>query len=284
MPKQPNHFVSKFRGEVGQRHKPVAVAIEEAIISDHQGIHPALRNRIKCCRSEIRFAGRVDDLHMNTNPLCFIIQILQLNGDVRRFGVHQHCNTHQARSELSWTIVYGIASALALMFLITSAAAADSDIDNLDACNGKASVSPDLQIEACTALTKSADNPKVLAVIYNNRGSAYVAKEQYDLAIKDYDEAIKDDPGYAKAFNNRGVAYQKKAEYDRAIQDFDAVIKLDPNYANAFANRVETYRKKGDYVSATKDFDEAIRVQPNLSVLQNERCWTRTIMGARQRH
>jgi tetratricopeptide (TPR) repeat protein len=95
------------------------------------------------------------------------------------------------------------------MFLMTSAVADDSDIDNVAACNGKAA-SPDLQIEGCTALTKSADNPKVLAIIYNNRGNAYVAKGQYDLAIQDYGEALKADPQYAKAFNNRDVAHQKK--------------------------------------------------------------------------
>ena len=169
--------------------------------------------------------------------------------------------------------------ALVLMFLIASAAAEDSDIGNVAACNGKADVSPDLRIEGCTALTKSADNPKVLAIIYNNRGNAYVAKGQYDLAIADYGEALKDDPQYARAFNNRGVAYQKKAEYDLAIQDFDAALKLNPNYANAIANRAETYRKKGDYVSAAKDLDDAIRLQPNLAVLWNERCWTRAVVG-----
>ena len=149
------------------------------------------------------------------------------------------------RHRVSRPIAHGVASALVLMFLITSAAADDSDVDNVAACNGKAGVSPDLQIEGCTALTKSADNPKVLAIIYNNRGNAYVAKGQYDLAIADYGEALKDDPQYARAFNNRGVAYQKKAEYDLAIQDFDAALKLNPNYANAIANRAETYREKG---------------------------------------
>ena len=82
-----------------QRNKPIALAIQEAIIGNDQGIFSALRNRVKC-GFKIRFPGRVNDLYMNTNPLCFIIQILQLNVDIRRFGIHQRRNTHQARREL----------------------------------------------------------------------------------------------------------------------------------------------------------------------------------------
>ena len=180
---------------------------------------------------------------------------------------------------MSRMIAYGAASLLALTLLIATAGAQNSDVTNLDACNGKNGVSADAQIEGCTALLKSADNPKVLAIIYNNRGNAYAGKGEIDLAIKDYDEAIKSDPGFAKAFNNRGVAYQKKTAYDQAIADFDAAIKLDPDYAHAFANRAETLQKKGDYLNAAKDFDQAIQLKPTLNALWNERCWTRAIVG-----
>jgi tetratricopeptide (TPR) repeat protein len=171
------------------------------------------------------------------------------------------------------------ASALVLTFFITSATAADSDVTNLDLCNGRTDASPDQQIEGCTALLKSADEQRVIAVIYSNRGNGYVGKGQYDLALQDYDEAIKADPQYAKAYNNRGVVYQKQAEYDLAIKDFNAALQLDPDYAHALANRGETYLKMSDYQSASKDFDQALRLKPQLALLLNERCWTRAIVG-----
>jgi tetratricopeptide (TPR) repeat protein len=183
------------------------------------------------------------------------------------------------RPSLLRAISHGAASALILTSFITLATAADSDVSNVDLCNGGSNTLPDRQIEGCTALLKSADNEKVLAIIYNNRGNGYVGKGQYDLAIKDYEEAIKNDPEYAKPYNNRGVAYQKKAEYDLAVKDFNAALQLDPDYANALANRAETYLKEADYQNAAKDFDRAIRLQPKLTLLPNERCWARAIIG-----
>jgi len=86
--------------------------------------------------------------------------------------------------------LHGAASVLMLMLFISFAAAADSDSSNVDLCNGKNNPPLELQIEGCTALLKSAENPTALAIIYNNRGNAYISKGQYDLAIKDYDEEM----------------------------------------------------------------------------------------------
>src|ERR1022692_3642705 len=184
------------------------------------------------------------------------------------------------KCDASRSIGYSVASTLMLMMLVTWAAAQSPKLSNVDLCNGKDRTSAEPQIIGCTALIKSdADNPKVLAIAYNNRGNAYTGKGQYELAIQDYDESIKLNPKYAKSLNNRGVAYQKKGDFDRALEDFDVAINLDPDYANAFANRAEIYQKKGDYPRALKDFDEAIRLQPALKVVWNERCWTRAITG-----
>src|SRR3984885_2122000 len=165
------------------------------------------------------------------------------------------------RANAARGIVYGVASILMLILLVTRIAAQSTN--DVDLCNGKDRTSAEPQIAGCTALIKSnQQNPQILAIAYNNRGNAYTDKGEYELAIQDYDESIKLNPNYAKPFNNRGVAYQKKGDYDRAIKDFDAAINIDPKYGDAFANRAEIYQKKGDYPGALKDFDEAIRLQP----------------------
>lgn len=41
---------------------------------------------------------------------------------------------------------------------------------------------------------------------YNNRGSAYVGKQQNDLAIADFNKANKLDPKNGKIYNNRAGA------------------------------------------------------------------------------
>ena len=50
--------------------------------------------------------------------------------------------------------------------------------------------------------------------------SAVKAMLHYNLAIYDYDEAIRLDPEYAKAYNNRGLTYQSLGKVEEAERDF----------------------------------------------------------------
>lgn len=49
------------------------------------------------------------------------------------------------------------------------------------------------------------------------------------LAIKDYDEAIRLDPGYSEAYCHRGIIWSGMEEYDKAIDDFEKALQLDPS-------------------------------------------------------
>jgi len=50
--------------------------------------------------------------------------------------------------------------------------------------------------------------------------------KEYDLAIKDYDEAIRFLPTYAWSYYYRGEIYYKKKEYDMAIKDHNEAVRL----------------------------------------------------------
>src|ERR1051326_3822803 len=101
-------------------------------------------------------------------------------------------------------LIRGATALMVAVFLGTTAMAQSSRLRNIELCNGGEGSSPDLQIEGCTALIGSpGEAPTNLAIAHNNRGNAYTVKQQYDLAIQDYDEALKIQPAYARAFNNR---------------------------------------------------------------------------------
>ena len=59
-------------------------------------------------------------------------------------------------------------------------------------------------------------------------------------------------------FNNGKTAYIK-GNYQESIRDFTEAIRLDPNYAKAYTNRGMSYNKLGDYSSAIRDCTQAIR-------------------------
>ena len=97
---------------------------------------------------------------------------------------------------------------------------------------------------------------------YNNRGNAYLARGQPDVAVRDYDKAIDLKPGDAKAYNGRGSAYSALGRYDEALRDYDQAIKLKPDFADAYSGRGSVHAAQGQVDAAIKDYDQTIALDP----------------------
>ena len=81
------------------------------------------------------------------------------------------------------------------------------------------------------------------ALIYNALGFAYYSQEQYDIAIRNYKEAIKLCPGYAVALNNLGSVYEKKQLVKQALESYQQTLKSEPKNKVAL-KRVESLEKR----------------------------------------
>lgn len=99
---------------------------------------------------------------------------------------------------------------------------------------------------------------------YNLRGSAYYDKGDNDIAIADFDDALKLGPPSGIVFHNRGNAWRGKGDYARAIADYDMSIKADPRSAFSFQNRGISKEALGDLDGALADINQAIRLDPTL--------------------
>ena len=77
---------------------------------------------------------------------------------------------------------------------------------------------------------------------------------QLQRAIKDFDEAIRLNPKYAKAYGHRGYAYGNLGQHERAIEDLDEAIRLDPQFAIAYNNRGKAYEALGNQAQADADY------------------------------
>ena len=105
-------------------------------------------------------------------------------------------------------------------------------------------------------------HPNVAA--YNLRGSAYYDKGENDIAISDFNDALRIGPPSGIVFHNRGNAWRSKGEYAKAIADYDQSIKLGPPSAFSWQNRGISKRALGDLDGALADINEAIRLDPTL--------------------
>jgi len=88
---------------------------------------------------------------------------------------------------------------------------------------------------------------------------AAVAK-RWDIAIKNYQKALKYDPRDGELNFYTGFAYMKKKEYDKAAYYFkrSLLTKLDPS---AFNNLGNVYLEKGEFEKAEKAYLDALYTQ-----------------------
>ena len=101
--------------------------------------------------------------------------------------------------------------------------------------------------------------------LYNLRGSAYYDKGEYDIAIADFNDALRIGPPSGIIFHNRGNAWRGKGDYAKAIADYDSVDQARAR-TSAFSlqNRGISKQALGDLDGALADINEAIRLDPSL--------------------
>jgi protein O-mannosyl-transferase len=109
-------------------------------------------------------------------------------------------------------------------------------------------------------------DPGGAAVSYNNRGTAYGKRGQFDKAIEDLDKAIVLYPDYSDAYSNRGIIYSKVGLLDSAIESFNQAVALKPNAADGYSNRGVAYAMTGQYDKALEDYNRAIASNQNYAV------------------
>ncbi|MDP2332971.1 MAG: tetratricopeptide repeat protein [Reyranella sp.] len=107
-------------------------------------------------------------------------------------------------------------------------------------------------------------NPEALALY--RRGAGLDALGQGDLALNEYNEAIRADPGQAMAYFARGILMAtRKRAYVRAIADFDRVLALQPGNVEALIRRGDAHRQLGEFGRALADLNNAIALAPDHS-------------------
>ena len=129
-----------------------------------------------------------------------------------------------------------------------------------------------------TQAIKVTSTPAFVSRNYNNRGyTKYLiaeyesaegntekARNLYEAAMHDSEEAIKHDRKNAYAYCTRAVAKVALEAYDAAIDDFDRAIKLDPKFAHAYHQRGLAKQHIGQNEAAEADFQKAKQIDPDV--------------------
>ena len=104
-----------------------------------------------------------------------------------------------------------------------------------------------------------------MALLWFERGNAYVQSGNYEDAVKDSTQAIATDSNYADAYYSRGHVLGRLGKHEQAINDFTQALLLNPKNANAYADRGVAHGILGQHALAISDFTQAITLNPNFA-------------------
>jgi len=109
---------------------------------------------------------------------------------------------------------------------------------------------------------------------YLSRGECRDALGDRDKALDDYNHALWILPDSVRACQLRGLHWSRADRYDLAMADYDAAMKLDPKFAVTYhALRGHCWAALGKNDKALADFDEALRLGPDKTAACNAASW-----------
>ena len=96
---------------------------------------------------------------------------------------------------------------------------------------------------------------------YEKLGDVYLEQKQYDLAIPQFQEAIKKDPEMNEARYGLGKSLHGAGKYTEAVEVLEELIKIDKkfDYGNAIFGLAECYRLAGMEQKAMETYKTVIK-------------------------
>lgn len=114
---------------------------------------------------------------------------------------------------------------------------------------------------------------------YSNRGIVYCMNGKFDLAIADFNRAIKLRDDFYEPRVNRAIAYAQSNRPDSALTDFSRCLLMKPGDPSVYYNRGLCWFQLKQYEKALSDFNEAIRSEPGKGELYLRRSYAYSNLG-----
>uniref|UniRef100_A0A8C4XXS6 Tetratricopeptide repeat domain 6 n=1 Tax=Gopherus evgoodei TaxID=1825980 RepID=A0A8C4XXS6_9SAUR len=117
------------------------------------------------------------------------------------------------------------------------------------------------------------------ALAYFNAANIYFHHKQFSQANSYYSKALQLDPRNESAVLNRAITNTLLQNIEEAKEDFEKAICLCPFSAAVYFNRANLYRTLKQYELAEKDISTALSIQPNDALMYKLRADVRGKMG-----
>jgi tetratricopeptide (TPR) repeat protein len=119
---------------------------------------------------------------------------------------------------------------------------------------------------------KQRENFKKLVAAYpederahNILGNHYFGQQEFELAIEEYEKAIKINSNFSPTYNQLGYAYRSLENYNEAENAFKKYIELIPDDPNPYDSYAELQMKMGNFQASINTYRKALQVNPNFA-------------------
>lgn len=118
-------------------------------------------------------------------------------------------------------------------------------------------------LSACVTQSNSPYNndaaAKSRAKAHTELGAAYYEQSKYEIALDEFNVAIKNDPQYALAYNGLGLVHAALGENDKADKAFQKALQLQPQSSESHNNYGNFLCNLGRYDASIHHFLEAVK-------------------------
>ena len=106
--------------------------------------------------------------------------------------------------------------------------------------------------------------PSDSPVLTNKVGIAFHQMQQFDLAKKNYERAVKLDPKYSEAINNLGTIFYAQKSYRRSIGLYKRALRYTSPTASIYSNLGAAYFGRKDFKHASECYEQALTLDPDV--------------------
>jgi tetratricopeptide (TPR) repeat protein len=107
--------------------------------------------------------------------------------------------------------------------------------------------------------------------LFQERANAYLGLGNRKSALDNIAKAIALEPGNSDLYYNSGLIKEENGDFESAKTDYDKAIKLNPKDASAFYGRAACKAELGDYGAGISDLDDAIAIKPKDASYHKQR-------------
>jgi tetratricopeptide (TPR) repeat protein len=99
---------------------------------------------------------------------------------------------------------------------------------------------------------------------HNLLGNHYFGQEDYEAAIREYQQATQINPDFSQPYNQLGYAHRLMENFDEAEKAFKTYIELIPDDPNPYDSYAELLMKMGRYDESIDQYKKALTADPNF--------------------